>query len=335
MKRKGNQLLRNYNKIRNIARIGYYGGQIAKKAYDYYSGSKQKTHEALPLTAQHDFSSQYRKRRRGRGRRFRRRVRRAKKFSRAVLKVEENLLGCHIFMRNATGTANFAAGASATFTLVNCVFHQTGARELDLYSLRNNLLANNASLRKTSRIMLQSCCLDVSITSRSSNTATMDLDVYVIVAKKNLPFNGLGNGVDSFATTETPLPNTNVGWIPVTDAGVATARTGTTVSTALIGWTPWLTPNFCSYFTVLSKKKILLTPGATTHLQIKKTYRRMISLEDCDKYDTMKGLTYGYLFNANSIYNGTNQPTGNIDFNWEQFYNVKMLKDSEDTVVNI
>jgi len=318
---------------RKLRRTGQFkaNGRFNPKRVNIRRGSGYK--DAQPLTSHHDYTTQYRKRRSKGGFRQKRKVQRAKRFRKSVLKVEESFLGARIHLHTGTGSPSWANNGGTTWAMMLNILHQTGSRELTLEGIRNSMLSNNASLRKTTKFYLRTSCLDISLTARAANTSPVDLDVYVIVAKKTIPFNGLGSGVDSFAAAETLLPNTNLGQIPVTDAGVAVARTSTTATTSTVGWTPWLSPNFCSYWTVLSKKKILLTPGSTTHLQLKKTYNRLMSFEDIDKYDVVKGLTFGYLFNANGTYNGTNQPLGIVDFNFEQYYTVKMTRDSEDTVV--
>ena len=297
-------------------------------------GASKAIRDSVPLTSQNDFSSQYRKRRRRRGRRVRRRVRRAKRFYRAVRKVDESLLGSRIHVHTANGSATWAANQGTLWGLLNCLLAQSGSRELTIKGVRDNMLAQNVSLRSTTRLWIQTVCLDVSLTARSSNTAPVDLDVYVIRCRKNVARNDLGSGVEAFANSEGAKPNTNVGYIPVSDSGTAQARASNTFLTGTIGWTPWAAPNFCQFFTVISKKKILLTPGATTHLQLKKNVYRYLTLEDCDKFDAKAGLTFGYLFNAYSVYNGS-QPLGGIDFNFEHYYNVKQIRDSEDTVVSL
>lgn len=328
---------RYWNTAGYLAKGIQFGYNQIKKHYEQKNQRTNLTkaiRDAAPLTSQHDYTSQYRKRSRPRGRKAARRRRRAKRFYRSVKKVENSMLGSRIHFRSYNGTASFAGAAGTVWGVMNLVLAQTGSRELTIKNIRDSMLADNISLRKTTRLFIQTCVLDISLTSKSTNTAPIDLDVYVIVCRKNIPQNGLGAGIENFASSETGLPNTNVGYIPVTDAGVAKARSATTVTTSQIGWTPWLSPNFCSYFTVRSKKKILLTPGSSTHLQLKKNLYKMISLEDCDKYDCKSGWTFGYLFQANSVYNGASAP-GSIDFNFEQYYNVKQLRDSEDTVVSL
>lgn len=318
------QLVNNY--MRNRQRSQVPGKRSS-------GGSKKAIRDAFPLTAQHDYSSQYRKRGRRGGRRAARRRRRAKRFYRAVRKVDESLLGSRLHFHTQTGHVAWLAGQGTTWALMNCVLAQSGSRELTIKNIRDSMLSNNLSLRKTTRCYIQSVCLDVSITAPGTNTAPCDLDVYVIRCRKNVPQNALGSGVEVFATLQTALPNTNIGYIPVSDAGVAQARASTTMTTSTVGWTPWCAPNFCSFFTVLSKKKILLTPGGTTHLQLKKFIGRMITFEDLDRFDCAKGWTFGYFFQVNSVYDGVSQASGGLNFNFEQYYNVKQLRESEDTMV--
>lgn len=334
------------NLVRKRARPlswGAAGLAIARRAYNGYRSYRQvkgvvgrrvqgKLRDAQPLTTQHDFSTQYRKRRRRRGRK----VRRAKRFRRAVRNYENSMLGCRLHLRNGSGSVTWGINSATTWTLSLGLIRQGGARETTVRNVVDSLLSGNASLKNTTRMLLQSGVMDISLTARSTNTTPVDLDVYMIVARKPLPNGVLGSNLEAFMQNEMNMPNTNSGYIPVTDLGVAVARTATSVTVNTIGYTPFISPNFCSYFTVLSKKKILLTPGGTTHLQLKKQWNRTLSLEDTSRYDSMKGITVGYVFNANSVYiGGANQPAGNIDFNWEMYYNVKQLRDSEDTVVAV
>lgn len=332
-KRRASYSLAGRNKVRllaNIAGSAYRGYQAYKS---FSGGSKQISREPAPLTTQHDFSQQYRKRRPRRGRVYRRRVRRAKRFRRAVTAIDNSMLGSRIHVRSNVGSTSSPISGSNIFAFMNLLSAQASTRELTLKNIRDVMLANNVSLRKTMRIMVQSVCLDISITSVTTNTTPVDLDVYVVRCRKNIPINGLSGTLEGFVTAEQVLPNQDVGQIPVTDAGVALARVTTTVGTQTLGWTPWHDPNFCSYFTIVSKKKILLTPGSTTHLQLKKSLRRTFACEDFDKYDAIRGVTYGYLFAFNSVYNGVAIPAATLAYNWEQYYNVKQLRDSEDTVV--
>lgn len=328
-RRAGNKPLNPW--VRRV-RVGYGVAKTAWNAYKGYkkvTGSSRKVYEPAPLTTQNDFSTQYRRRRRRRSRY----QRKGKRFSRAVHRTLNRALGSRIFVRSQTGSVNWLAGGGTIWSLFNGILNQSGSRELTVAQIRSGLYPGNVSLRSTTRMLLQSVCLDVSLTARSTNTTPVDVDVYVLYCRKIVDNGGLGSGVDNFAASETVLPNTNSGYIPVTDAGAAVGRLPTNMASGSIGWTPWASPNFCSFFTVSSKRKILLTPGSTTHLQLKKYYNKMITLEECSKFDAKPGITFGYLFQVNSTYNGVSQPAGNIDFNWEQFYNVKALRDSEDTVV--
>jgi hypothetical protein len=328
----------NRNAIRNnktdarMARQGYRRKLLPAMS----NASRAGTRDSAPLTTQSDSRTYYRKRRR----RNTRRVKRGRRFSRAVARYENRQLGARIHVQKGFITTAAAADAGTTFTAILGMVQDDGTQLPTLNDIITQMNAGNLSSSLNKHTYLSSGCLDISLIAAAANTAPIDLDCYLCYCKRDIPLALVTSNLHNFISTLSTTALTDAGVIPATDVGVVVGRVVNTFSAASIGWTPFSCPRFGQYFSVVSKKKILMTPGQSTHLQLKKNWRRTLRnatiagvAAGTANLACMRGVTWFYLFNYNSVtLNGTSQPAANVYANWETYYNVKTLKDNEATI---
>lgn len=311
--------------------LRFAGNYAADKAVNYFSGSGSKTADSAPLTTQRDYATYYRKRKsRGRGKK-RRSYKRFRRMYRSCLYKE---IGCRLQVTNGVGSRSSAVNFGVTWTLSLGHFFEGTKTTPGLLDIWNLLVAGNtSSLGRNADLYAKSGTLDVSLTARATNTVPVDLDVYTIVCKKAVSASDVPTTyADMISGLSAQMRNNQGALAPVTDAGAAVARATSSINATRIGWTPWLATGAMTYFTILKRQKILLTPGATTHLQLKKNWNRKIKGEYLSDHSCDRGFVIMYLFNAFGAYNGTNQPAVTVDFDWQTYHNVKAIPQSEDTL---
>jgi len=331
--------------IRNlaaVARLGY-------KAYRSYANTEANSvnsretlpsgvRDTVPLTSQRDTQEYYRKRPRGRlGRRGRARRFRKKRFSRAVRKVMAPRLGTYQFVKANVGSVAWLINAAVAkgFMLGHTTSAGAGPAQTSLLEASNALFANNASLRgNVGHFLLQTMTMELSILAPSSNTAHCDLDVYTLVCIRDCPQSVANVELQAFYNTIQAQENTVAGVIPVSDAGTGVARSGTTMLPSERGWTPWNSSLGSRYWKVVKKEKILMVPGASTHVQLHKRYSvpKRVTTRRLTEMGYLKGISCAYLIQGFSLWNGTSQPAGTLTFNTEYTYALKYEPNNESTI---
>jgi len=254
-----------------VARASKYIGpavKVAARVAKAYSSSRTRTSQQSersggePVTSSTDVRVDYRRKRRGRG--SKRRVARAKRFTRAVLKVTDKRESpCRVLMygsgvaTSAIGAQGFIFdGANMLGTIKNTSI--TGERDLaQVYAALGDTATSQSQLR------CKSALLELSL----YNGKTYDCFAEVWTVKPRKPF-GSGNSLSSWYvggfTNE-----------PAVLAGSAS------VTTATYGQSPFMNRLFTENFLILKKETIKLSAASSTNLSIK---TRLPSFYNIDKY---------------------------------------------------
>jgi len=323
--------------------------KLAYKGYRSFTGSESSSvnskealpsgvRDTVPLTNQRDTQEYYRKRprrrlgRRGRARRFRK-----KRFSRAVRKVMAPRLGTYQFVKANVGSVAWLLNSAVAkgFMLGHSTSAGAGPAQTSLLEASNALFANNASLRgNVGHLLLQTMTMELSILAASANTAPCDLDVYTLVCTRDCPQAVANIELQAFYNTLQAQENTVAGVIPVSDAGTGVARSGTSMLPSERGWTPWNSSLGSRYWKVVKKEKILMVPGASTHVQLHKRFSvpKRIATRRFTEMGYLKGITCAYLIQGFSLWNGTAQPAGTLTYNTEYTYALKYEPNNESTI---
>lgn len=172
--------------------------------------------------------------------------------------------------------------------------------DLGMIFARENGSGLIGSLYKGDKFMFQSACLDILITNLY-NTPCI-IEVYYWKAKDTL---------GTALTTEDTLEELyNVGFA-AGSGHMAVIGTGTALGANQPGTGPFSNPAFCHYITIVKKTQILLSPSATTTLQLRDPKNHRIYGETLSNSSVKRGLTrgiflqcYGAPTSANS-YSGT------------------------------
>lgn len=346
-RRAGGYNLRPRSYTHTAARLAWEVGRAAGKALRSASGSNSapvanekvgSLNDTVPLTSQRDVQEYYRKR--GRKRLSRKaRVKRAKrkKFARSVRAIVNKPLGLYQFVKANVGSFNWVANQAKAkgFLLGQCT--NGGAGQSSLTEMTNQFFTNNASLKNTAYIQLQSMTCELSFYSAAANTMPCDLDIYTLECVRDVPLAQANTELQVYYDAREGLENTSAGVIPVSDAGAGVARVTTGAKSDDRGWTPFNASIANKYFRIVKKEKVLLIPGGTTHVQLHKRFKgtKRVSMERVNTQGYLKGITCAYLVQAFSLWNGTNQPPGTIYFNTEYTYSMKYQPNNEDTIQNL
>lgn len=311
---------------------GYMSSSQGRTAKESLAGGVKDT---LPLTTQRDTAEYYRK---GPRRRLTRRARvkklKRRRFSRAVKKVMLPRLGTYQFVKANVGNFSYLANVAVAKGFMLGHSNTGISGQSSLLDASDQFFTSSASLRRTGYILLQTMTMELSMLASSTNTGIIDLDVYTLECVKDTPRAVAATELVSFYDTQIGLENTSTGVIPVTDGATAVGRFATTVESTDRGWTPWNASLANRYWRIVKKEKILLTPGATTHIQLHKRFKtpKRIPTNRINDNGYLGNITCAYLVQAFSLWNGTAQPAGQVFFNTEYTYALKYEPNNESTV---
>lgn len=291
-------------------------GSAAKLAYRGYRsftrGKSGNSSQPLAVTNQYDAKTLYRRKRFSR-RKFKRRRASYKAFRRNYI----STLGCNQFVK--TGTQDVASILNQQ-VVTSFWFLGLGAADphKDLLTLSTSIATAGtaANWRKNETIYVKRAVCDVTLYNQTTGV-TADIDVYTIRIRKS---GILGNSLDNAFTTALTSQQKP-------DGSGATALTTTTYGT-----TPFQAPQWCEYFTVLSKKKFLISTDQTVHFQIKQGFRA-INLEQTSEYSYLRGMI-GVMIIFNGVYKSSvaGFPAVTLGVTYQRTYNVKYISEGDDRV---
>lgn len=269
-----------------------------------------------PLTTQHDYKIDYRRRKRTR--KLRRRIRRGRKFTRRVVNSyvrtmhsPKQVVKLAQFTRNTGEDASNYFGAmlqtaDGKYTGDN---PQADWREWFIEGSAQNRrgwddLANPVSLplyplvsEKGRAMRCNSASMELTIRNTGENAAV--LSVYRVVCKRDWPF--VGQTIEdiyeqgfrySGLVTEHDQPveyGTIVGpWDPQMQPQQLTS-------------TPFQSFLFTKLFTIYRRTKYQLSPGEEINLQLKSNRPRIVSMEKVRGKSCVRGLTHGYFIDFQGV----------------------------------
>lgn len=267
----GKPMYRHGGLMSTVARASKYIGpavKVAARVAKAYSASRTKTSQQSersggePVTSATDVRVDYRRKRRGRG--SKRRVARAKRFTRAVLKVTDKRESpVRVLMYNS-GVATCIAGAQGFVlsggTMLGTIRSSSNPGERDMYAVATAL---GDTITSQTQMRCKSALLEMSL----YNAMTYDVFCEVWTIK---PRKVYGNGPT--LTTEYAAGLT---YEPAVLTGSAN------VTTATYGQSPFMNRAFTENFLILKKETIKLSAASSTNLTLK---TRLPNFFNFDKY---------------------------------------------------
>lgn len=231
------------------------------------SGARATDTGSAPLTGQHDYKTDYRKRRMGR--RGRKRMRRRRRFTRRVINITRNaLVGSTHIVRREHDDISSASNLSNAFV--------TGLYGLDGYdgglgtfplnvtndvgSLFNELDAPAWSASRTAvgnnrKLSFFSASMEVTI-SNTSTTVPVLLEAYFIQGKGRVDS-------DWLTPHQMYISGFNKQVTVTTDSGALISPPDGGLSSDLVGTTPFQNAVFCRNYKIIKRVKFTIPPGGS------------------------------------------------------------------------
>jgi len=240
----------------------------------------------------------------------RRRVKRAKKWRRSILKVVNSTLADKNFLRQSTAAFTSSSGKQQifSFSLNGCAGSLN--QNDDLSIIINNLTPGAAG--ETTKYQIKNAVMDLTVTADPENLAITFCDFYYVYSRKDLPYADGNSHVDLWRNQMADL-----------DGAAA-------VSVEDYGLTPFMCPGFCQFFVIRKVQRIQLLPNQTCSLMDKFNRLRMFNTEDVDGNLTFrKGLSQGIV----CVFSGGPSPTGTpvavgVQLNCTRTYCLNEMKDN-------
>lgn len=279
------------------------------------------------VTAQHDSSMQYRRRRMPRRKR-----RRWTKFIKKVAAATDNKLPLRSVVLNTQYTFEQEGLARQNYTLVPLYSAKStfvvpdppqNAQFSDMNRIVTTEFTNFESVR---HLRFESAVLDLTIhDTQTPGSSPTELDLYYIMFRKDVYMTDFGQLVNNSAT-----------YLPSVNEGISAPK----LTLQSTGATPFSLPNLCAHFQIIKKEKVITTAGSITTRQWripKNKYLNTANLRHISASGgnqnmfAMRGWTCGILL----IAKGTPVPeTPNRDFSYEinstRSYNYKIIEYSGD-----
>lgn len=300
----------------------------------------ERVREMAPLTGEKDVRTVYRRRRMPR-RRKRRYLRKLKQFRSLEMRNEP----CRITQFVEGGNVGCIANQQRWFGF----FYGLCDQQIDNNSIRDvwNTLSPGTSWETSANLRIDHMALSVvlrNVTSGLSSTEspTIDLDVYKVVCQRDVPKDlwRAGVALDTFIRAMNDRLREHAGYdIPKTDAGAGIGVINTGNSTA-VGNMLWNNPPFLRYFKIIRQTKIQVPLGGVVHFNMRSSKNKVVNKESCVGNVTgslacKKYLTAGYIFNINGRFDSTVGGFSACSMDYEIYtrYNCKPLKGIADTLV--
>lgn len=248
------------------------------------NGGNKNLSTSAPLTTQYDARRLYRYKR------MPRRKRRAwVKFSKKVQAVT-NALGNHYLSYTSTNTQSPLAGSQAFgYALIYGVTGVTpGHGNDDIFKIVPDL---GFTANKQFKLMFKSATLDAEWSVPTTNTSSVTLDIYEIICRKDIPSSVGNNLSDIFFEGISSL--------------TAAPGAGGALAAGQVGVTPFQSKLFCQNVKILSKTRVLMSPGQTCHKEVRDPKNRTLQYSDSYNWLISKGgWTRGFFWIAEAVTNG-------------------------------
>jgi len=317
---------------------GYAGravGSYARRKLGQYVDRKTsaKKEASNVITGQYNYATVYSKRRRAR-----RRTSKFTRFSRSVKRVIWRELGANQFViqNNYSGVANANAQGCYGITLLG-LSGDAGGQANDCFRCFDKLYGPGAGAVATAKLenaklTFTSAVVDFAFRNKD-DSPTIDLDVYTLMCRKDVPrvMAGVGTGADGLIHGH---------FLQCLKQGINTDQTAlTTLAPNTFGVTPFQSSQFCSYWTVMNKKKFILGTGQVANYQYRT--KRSVSVYGNDLvYNNAltsalmakRGVTVGFLFVVNGVVKNGDQPACGFEWSSTKTMNCKLLSSNIDTV---
>lgn len=298
-------LKRDYSRYRQIANAAYgvkRAYKFGKRMYNSYkrfkSGRTEKS--PIPVSFQHDFSNQYRRKRAPR--RVKRVYRRqAKNFRHQLVKT----LGTYSrVFNNIEAPSTLTPTSLATSQTVTDVMLYGGSMTQSQAGRLFEICQDLLNSQSTAKVYFKSAVLNAQIRNTDSESPLI-VDVYKVYCRK-----------ESYDRPGLEWAQCLTNQVVANGAGV--------MGTGQMGCTPWDAPGFGVKWLIGSKTRYRISPGASIYLQMRdpKNHEFETSRFDYDsgvptnRVQMFKGLTKGFVFVArSSALDATNSFGGEI--NWQ------------------
>lgn len=308
-----------------------------RKGYNQRTAYGSKYKNGAPTTFQSQYATDYIKKKVSKGRK-----RLAKRRYRTFKKMLYKQLACqHILFRHQARVT--AAENSQVWTDIPMYAGNGGTfpaaipaaqRFQHMEQIGDDMVAGsgNQVTQEFGLVRSTYCQLDFQLTNRSNHT--IQVNVYYYICKKNLSrFSASNDGIN---TTE--YENTSIGLLDqVADLQFPSQAGATNLRPSSIGFTPFQSPRYCQYFTIVKKQRFQLAAGQAMTDMLKDKRIKEWTKNLVQDYPAMKGYTTGFLFNFHGMYDGSGEPSDYpqsvVDWSAQYTYNCKLLDRRVDTAV--
>lgn len=267
MKRKrANKYLNTLSGAWKIGRNVYRAYNRANKRQNTGPGRKQ-AKEIAGVTTQFDSKLYYKRRSQ-----LKWKKRRWIRWKKKVNAVIDKGLATQSIVRNYPFNSTSSIDGQTTITYSMYPANGTGTFEDDIQAIFTTQYGGSAANNRDNYIRFKSAVMDVDFLN-ADGTNTIVLDVYTWMCIKDVP-NDLGMSAGGLYAQ--CFQDMNV---------LGSVK----LSPSIYGTTPFQNPMWCKYYKVLSKRKIVLSPGQTATHQLRDPKNRVIAGK---RYDSMTHLAY-------------------------------------------
>lgn len=231
---------------------------------------------SAPTTYQHDRIQSYRKKRSP----PRRKLRRMKRFDRAVTNVIAKNLGQKFLLTNPYfGTGNAAAGQQSFLDFPMAAGNGSSIPDLENCMVYFNQTAGPWTTAPN-LLKLSSITNDIRIRNVTGSGIGVSMDLYYYRTRKDLPFTDAGAG-PKYSSVLTATP-------PFTAGGTQFAFTS-------LGISPFNASEWCQHFVVTKIVKVELQDGQETTLKLVSRRPYRIKNDSIADFSCLKGVTQGIM----------------------------------------
>lgn len=265
-----------------------------------------------PVTSQYDVKTWYKKKNMPRNKK-----KKWKKFSNKVKAVFNKQIAPTIFLYRTVASINASADQQAWASVMLFTADGAAPPNEDLQRISVGLKGSGGN-QIASKFRFESGCLDLLM--RNPGSVSMLVDIYTIYCRKDVPDN-----YTSPVNLLTSLDNN----------ASADANADAIIADTDIGFVPFSSPLFCSFFKVSKKRTLTLGAGSVSEIQLRDAKNRKLWGIDYVGKPCMRGWTKGYLLCIRGAYNGTTTPAVQLDIAYTRHYVLRQIQDSTLTTAKV
>lgn len=173
--------------------------------------------------------------------------------------------------------------------------------------------------------------LDLQMTNRSAHT--IHVNVYYYTCKRDCARLDCQTDDVTLGFQDTPI-----GLLDQVQSLQFPSQAGSTnVRSTRIGFTPFQSPRYCRFFTIVKKQRFQMAAGQSITDMLKDKRIREWSRNAVTTFTAKKGFTTGMLINFHGMYDGSGSPSdfpqSVVDWSAQYTYNCKLLERRVDTAV--